>query len=212
MSDLEEDRRLERTDMSPSKLAHIVLRTTNYEKMCDFYRTLLGAEVPFSNEMISFLRYDDEHHRMVIINMPFLQPMSQHPMVGVEHFAFTFATLGDLLGNYLRLKAKGVEPAWCINHGITTSIYYFDPDGNQIETQYDNLDMDAADAFMRGPYFARNQIGVDFDPELLVERYRRGDPLEDLIQQRSAPLPEGVLPVRPATVPDYDWTGALLDA
>jgi len=210
--DQEVDRSLSKTDFSPSKLAHLVLRTTNYEKMVKFYQTLLGAKLPFSNEMISFFRYDDEHHRLVVINMPFLQPMPEALSVGVEHFAFTFRSLGDLLGNYLRLKAIGVEPAWCINHGITTSIYYFDPDGNQIETQFDNLDAAAADAFMTGPYFAKNPIGVDFDPDVLIERYRRGDSMEELIQQRSAPLPAGALPVRPSTVPEYDWTGALLDA
>lgn len=198
--------------MSPAKLAHVVLRTTNYAEMVDFHRTLLNAEVVFANEITTFLRYDDEHHRLVVVNLPFLLPRPELPTVGVEHLAFTYATLGDLLGNYLRLKAKGIHPVWCINHGLTTSMYYSDPDGNQIETQFDNLDMEDADAFMRGPYFAINPIGVDFDPDVLVERYRRGDPMSELIRQKSAPYPDGAKSVRPAILPDYDHAGSLIDS
>ena len=41
--------------------------------------------------------------------------------------------MGELLGNYRRLKAVGIMPVWCINHGITTSIYYADHDGTMLE-------------------------------------------------------------------------------
>jgi catechol 2,3-dioxygenase-like lactoylglutathione lyase family enzyme len=202
-------RELSPAGTKPAKLAHFVLRTPNYDRLRAFYRTFLHAEAVFENDIVTFLRYDDEHHRLAIVNVPPLE-IETGVKAGLEHICFSYETLGDLLGQYLFLKANGVAPSWCINHGMTTSIYYSDPDGNVIETQYDNMDVAAADAFMRGPYFAKNPIGVDFDPELLVERYRRGDPLDEIIRQGSAlPAPDAVVP-RLRTVPPYDDRGAML--
>lgn len=206
-----ESRAIDATGARPVKLAHIVLRTPNYAAMVDFYRTFFHARAAFANEVLTFLRYDDEHHRIAIVNIPPLE--AQRPgQAGVEHVAFTYATLGDLLGQFRYLREHGIAPAWCINHGMTTSIYYVDPDGNTIETQYDNLDVEAADAFMRGPYFAVNPIGVDFDPEVLIARYLRGDALEELIRQGSALPPAGTTLPRPPQVPPYDADGRLLPA
>ena len=58
---------------------------------------------------------------------------------GLEHVAFTYASLGDLLDTYERLRELGITPYWSINHGPTTSLYYRDPDGNGIELQIDSF-------------------------------------------------------------------------
>ena len=193
----------------PVKLAHVVLRTTQYAAMRNFYLQLLNARVAHENDMVCFMTYDDEHHRVVVINLPHLAPV-QPGASGLEHFSFTYGTMGELLGNYERLKAENIHPVWCINHGFTTSIYYADPDGNMVETQFDNMTVPEATAFMEGRYFAKNPIGVDFDPELLLARYRAGDSLAGLIAFKSAPWAPGATHLRPASVPPYDWDGDLL--
>jgi hypothetical protein len=195
--------------VSPCQLAHLVLRTPNYHAMCEFYLSLLNARPAFADDLATFVRYDHEHHRLVIVNTPKLQ-IPSGPIAGLAHFAFTYRSLSELLGTYLRVGALAIKPCWCINHGFTTSIYYYDPDGNQVETQYDNMGNQDADAFMRSAYFAKNPIGVDFDPELLIARYRRGDPLSELIKQGSAPFAPDAMPVRPRTVLSYDYRGELL--
>ena len=49
------------------------------------------------------------------------------------------------------------------------SIYYEDPDGNQIETQVDSFeDPEEATKFMVSKEFAENPIGAGFDPEEYV--------------------------------------------
>lgn len=214
MSDLnpEADRSLDFPDVSPAAFAHAVLRTNKYAEQVKFYKTFLNAVPAFENDFLTFLRYDDEHHRIVIANMPFVVDQPNPPTVGLEHLAYTFNSMGELLGNYRRLKAVGIMPVWCINHGITTSIYYADHDGTMLETQFDNLSVADADAFMSGNYFAQNPIGVDFDPELLIERYERGDPIEELIKQGSALPDENAPPLRPAGIPPYDARGELIDA
>jgi catechol-2,3-dioxygenase len=170
----------------PAKLAHFVLRTGNFDTMCSWYRTVLGAHPKFENEHLCFMTYDDEHHRVALINMPG-SPERDPAAAGVDHIAFTFTDMGTLLGTFARLKAGGIEPYWCINHGPTTSLYYRDPDGNQIELQIDNFETDAElDVFFESGAFAANPIGVEFDPERLLERYENGDALAELIAQGSA--------------------------
>jgi catechol 2,3-dioxygenase-like lactoylglutathione lyase family enzyme len=200
---------LETQPVSPVQLAHVVLRTPRYAEMRRFYTMLLNAVPAFENDLASFLRYDEEHHRLLLVNAP-RSTAPAEDVAGLAHFAFTYSTLNQLLGTYSRLKMHGIPPCWCINHGFTTSIYYYDPDGNQIETQYDNMSVTEADAYMRSDYFAINPIGVDFNPDLLIERFLRGDPLSELIKQRSAPFAPDAIPVRPRRVLDYDFRGLQL--
>ncbi len=110
--------------------------------------------------------------------------------VGVDHVAYGFGSLRDLLENYARLKEQGITPYWCIHHGITVSMYYADPDGNQMEFQVDCFDTsDEANAFMEGPHFALNPIGVEYDPEALLALLRAGVP-EQTMLHRTVHLPQ----------------------
>jgi len=176
----------------PKQLAHIVRRTARFEEMIDWYRTVLGAEVVYSDTMLAFLTYDEEHHRIAIAALPGLEEQSP-AAVGTDHVAFTYATLGDLLYTYARLKGEGIEPFWCINHGPTTSMYYKDPDGNRVELQVDNMPTrDSVEVWMRSGAFAANPIGVIYDPDDLLARYRAGESFETLVER--PPLPEGASP------------------
>lgn len=161
--------------VSPIKLAHLVLRTSRMPELMAWYKLVLNATVAYEGGNIAFLAYDDEHHRIAFINIPDLGPQPAG-IVGVHHMAFTYATLKDLLGNYVRLRDFGIEPTWPVNHGPTTSIYYTDPDGNQVELQIDNYDtIEESGEFMYGDAFATNPIGVDFDPEDLLRRLEAGE-------------------------------------
>ncbi|RVX75622.1 hypothetical protein B0A52_00975 [Exophiala mesophila] len=165
---------------SPSYLAHVVLRTANLKPMVDFYKTFLGAHVSFENDFISFLTYDEEHHRIAMVAIPGTAPKNPQSC-GLEHIAFTYDNLEDLGLSYLQRKANGILPVWCVNHGPTTSLYYTDPDGNQLETQVDNFDNDEQVAkFLTSKEFAENPIGSDFDPEDMVKRIKSGESHESI--------------------------------
>ena len=71
-------------------------------------------------------------------------------------------------------------------------MYYKDPDGNKVELQIDNFDTDETNRWMGSGEFAQNPIGIIFEPEELLARYRGGEPLETLL--RRPPLPEGASP------------------
>ena len=171
----------------PTKFAHFVLRTSNFTEVLDWWKTALEAEARYQNDFIAFISYDDEHHRVAVVNMGPDTPARDPRSVGFDHVAFTFGSLDDLLGNYTRLKDAGVEPYWTIHHGMTVSAYYRDPDGNQVEFQVDVCDLDQADEFMRSDVFAANPIGVALDFDDLVARRAAGESVEALTVYVSQP-------------------------
>mgnify|MGYP001442424506 CR=1 FL=1 len=176
---------------SPTKLSHIVLQTNRRDEMRDWYCTVLGAEVLHENAFISFVSYDDEHHRVAFIDPGPLADRrpgeGKDPRAGREaglhHMAFTYAGLDDLIGSYLRLKDCGIRPHRCVNHGITTSMYYRDPDNNEVELLVDNFASAAeGQAYMRRRSASdKNPVGVVYDPEELVRRVRAGLRVEELV-------------------------------
>lgn len=108
---------------SPTSLAHVVLRTTNLKSMVSFYKVFLGAHAAYENDNSAFLTYDEEHHRIAIAAVPGTGPKARTSS-GLEHIAFGFATLRDLLDSYKQRKEFGIIPIWGVNHGPTVSIYY----------------------------------------------------------------------------------------
>lgn len=174
--------------MSPAKLAHVVLRTSNFNNMVQFYKTFLGASAMFENDDMCFMTYDEEHHRIGIMNFPNLGPKNTQT-AGLEHIAFTFNTLRDLTTSYTQRKEHGISPFWTINHGPTTSVYYKDPDGNVLETQVDNFDTpEESIAFGKSDAYKVNPIGVDFEMEELIGKLDSGVKEEDLkVRPESGP-------------------------
>jgi hypothetical protein len=69
-----------------------------------------------------------------------------------------------------------------INHGTTTSLYYTDPDGNKIELQIDNFDTVAEGTkFMESESFAKNPIGMLFEPDELIRRRLAGETASEIV-------------------------------
>jgi catechol 2,3-dioxygenase-like lactoylglutathione lyase family enzyme len=177
--------------MPPTKLAHLVYQTNRMTEMRDWYCAVLGAHVIYENKHLSFATYDDEHHRVAFLDFGPLAPrdpaateLGVKPVEqpGLHHVAFTFGSMGEFLDNYVRLRDLGVRPFFCVNHGPTTSMYYRDPDGNRVELQIDNFaTAKEGQDWMLSPAFDQNPIGVEYDPETLVERFRSGVPVAELV-------------------------------
>jgi len=176
----------ERTGLRPAKLSHVVLKTDKLEEMAAFYRNFLGADTLFGNDRIVFLTYDDEHHRLALVRRPNMD-RPQPNAAGLDHFAFSYRSLPELAAAYERLKAHGIRPDWQINHGLTTSLYYRDPDGNRVEIQVDNFPSVAAlNEWLATGAFDRNPIGVEIDMDEVSARSRAGTPDSELLRPRSA--------------------------
>ncbi|MEQ9005965.1 MAG: VOC family protein [Pseudomonadales bacterium] len=184
----------------PPALAHVVYRTRRFEDMLAWYKEMFHASVQHRNPVMAFLTYDDEHHRLAFIDLAAVQPegtdAEKHGLVGVEHIAYTYPSLEDLFENYTRLKAKGIVPYWCIHHGLTISMYYADPDGNQLEFQVDCFaTAEESNAYIQGPDFGVNPVGVEFDPEDWLSQVKAGASFAEFLVRR---VHEPVSPIRGA--------------
>ncbi|MEM7097182.1 MAG: VOC family protein [Pseudomonadota bacterium] len=190
---------------APSKFAHLVLKTSKFKEQLAFYQALLGARIVHQAPGIVFLSYDEEHHRLAIMERPGLLPKLKN-MVGVDHHAYTYGSLGDLLITWQRMRSKGHEPVWCTHHGATISIYYKDYDKNVVETQVDVFDsIEETNKFLLSEDFQSNPIGVDFEPAQLLHRLEAGEDWQALRLR----MPSG--PRDPATIPraylgGFAWT------
>ena len=158
----------------PSRFSHLVIRTAQVDVMVAWYKTVLMAKPMYETERLAFLTYDDEHHRLLVGQDDSAEPKSGNP-VGVAHWAYSFDTFEQLANAYERLKEEGIVPKTCINHGFTTSLYYRDPDENEVELAVDNFEDKASmnEWFATGA-FDRNFVGVPFDPDDMVKRQREG--------------------------------------
>lgn len=177
----------ERGRVAPTKLAHVVYLTADLKRLLDWHRTVFEAEVVHAGPNIVFLTYDDEHHRTAIIEAPV--GAKAPGTTGVHHIAYTFADLRALMSTYKRLKALDIMPSWAINHGPTTSLYYRDPDGNQVEFQVENFPSVAETAqYFLSQDFTDNPIGVEYDPEELLKKLDAGVPDAELKKRPPGPI------------------------
>ena len=181
-----------RGKIAPKKLAHFVLRTQegNVENIAEWYALVLEGEFMMKSPLISFVTYDDEHHRVAVLAMPGVKPhVDMH--CGLHHVAFTYADLHDLMHTYNRLKNEhGIVPQFCVNHGPTTSMYYFDPDKNQIELQVDNVSEDRFAEYFDNGEFTDNPIGIKFDPDEMTAKLAAGVPESDLLKRPDGTPPD----------------------
>jgi catechol 2,3-dioxygenase len=158
-------------------LHHVTIKTSQLDAMIAWYRLLVGAEVNFKNDVAAWMSNDEANHRIAFLAVPGLDDDAEKVRHnGMHHCAFEYDSFADLMSSYDRLREAGVEPAFCLDHGLTISLYYRDPDGNFVELQSDNFsDWKRSTEFMRtSPDFASNPIGTFFDPARVYEKFRSG--------------------------------------
>lgn len=166
-------------------LHHVNLKTVRLDEMIGWYAKVLGMRLYFQYEGGAWLSNDAANHRLALLTSP---EMADDPdkiaHTGMHHSAYEFgASVDDLLGTYERLRKQGIVPHACLDHGMTTSFYYADPDGNSVELQVDNFGGDwskGSDFVKTSPDFAANPIGTPLDPDRMVAERRAGMSPEEL--------------------------------
>jgi catechol-2,3-dioxygenase len=184
-------------------LHHVTVRTCRLQEMIDWYSTVIGARVMFQNEGAAWLSNDGSNHRFALLAFPGLEDdPARNDHVGMHHSAYEFASFGELIDAYARLRGEGIEPAFCLDHGMTFSMYYSDPDANYVELQADVFgNWDASSEFvLRSPQFAENPIGTFVDVARLAADHEGGTGFAELHRRAYAgeytpdPIPDIGLP------------------
>ena len=162
---------------------HANLKTTRLQEMIDWYGVVVGTKVNFQSSNIAFTSNDRASHRIAFLAVPGLRDdPEQFVHTGIHHTAFEYDSFDDLMSSFARLKQLGIEPEICLNHGLTTSLYYSDPDQNLVELQADNFgNWEASTEWMRtSEDFHQNPIRAFFDPDRVFAAYQAGATFEQL--------------------------------
>jgi catechol 2,3-dioxygenase len=163
------------------KLQHCGLTTGNLDGMLEWYGKVLGMTVnkrvpalpgsPFKT--VAFASNDEVNHRLSFFETPGLATDAEKDAhARVQHMAFTYETLDDLLGTYARLKNLGIPLLWAADQFIQTALYYEDPDGNIIELNVNNFSNDwtVTEQLKNLP----DRLHVNVNPEKMIAARKSG--------------------------------------
>lgn len=168
---------------APPVLHHVTFKTTRLQEMIDWYGVVVGMQVNFQDAVGAWMSNDAANHRIALLAVPgLIDDPEKRRRTGMHHSAFEYPTFEALFANYAHLRDRSITPAFALDHGLTTSIYYDDPDGNVVELQVDNFaDWEKSAAWMRtAPEFRANPIGVFFDAERVHAAHLDGASFRDL--------------------------------
>ena len=135
--------------MQIQALGHVVLRVTDRARAEKFYSDVLGLPI--------CARYDENgmkmafftlgnHHDFAVLEVSGEGSTQSPSAVGLHHVAFKIGDSLDLLREAkVKLEAAGLilDP---VDHEVTKSLYFKDPDGNGIEVY-----VDVSDAWRQDP-------------------------------------------------------------
>ncbi|WP_188675768.1 VOC family protein [Subtercola lobariae] len=159
------------------KLHHATFMTMDVDAMVHFYELVCGLQPVYYAAHAAWLSNDDANHRIALLRLPGVHPPVDKPhSAGLHHTAFEYGTFDQWLDNFIRLRDLGILPTICLDHGMTMSMYYADPDGNGVEIQVDAFhDWELSKEWMWASVeFSEDQIGAQFDPEQLVAARESG--------------------------------------
>lgn len=135
--------------MKISALGHVVLRVSNRERAEQFYNGLLGlpicARLDEAGLKMAFFSLGN-HHDFAVMEVSGEGSARGGNRIGLDHVAFKIGkSLDELREAKRHLEAAGVTPR-PVDHEVTKSLYFEDPDGNGVE-----LYVDASDIWLREP-------------------------------------------------------------
>jgi catechol 2,3-dioxygenase len=125
-------------------LGHVVLRVTDCERAEQFYNGVLGlpvcARLDQDDMRMTFFSLGN-HHDFAVMEVSGEGSSRAETAVGLHHVAFKIGDdLAQLREAKAMLEAAGVRMR-PVDHEVTKSLYFADPDGNGIELYVDASDI-----------------------------------------------------------------------
>lgn len=181
------------------KFHHTTFATLHLDEMVSFYEKVAGLEpVYYAADQGAWLTNDEANHRIALLALPGLKaPEDKGHTTGLHHTAFEYGDFDQWIDNYVRLRDEGIVPFLNLDHGMTMSMYYQDPEGNGVEIQVDGFGSwsKGKEWMWASEGFGANPIGVHFDPEQILGAHRAGLSFEEIhARSRNAEYEPAVKP------------------
>jgi catechol 2,3-dioxygenase len=155
------------TDIRP-QLNHMGINVYDVDKMEAFYTSVMGLIVTdrgigqtFKAQLVFMSCNPYNHHQVVLASGRDPQSVTST----INQLSFKIENLEQLREMYRRVRDSGVEGIRPLNHGNSWSLYFFDPEGNNVEIYCDS------------PWYISQPHGDLFDPE---------DPTEKILADTAA--------------------------
>jgi len=136
----------------PQEIGHLVLNVTDVARSTAFYRDVVGFQVARyrPNGTGAFLTCGVVHHNLALFKAPEGAQPSQKGQIGLNHFAFKVENYGALQEAHKRLVEANATIDHIVDHGMTRSVYFLDPDGIEMELFCNTFDTEEEGlAFMK---------------------------------------------------------------
>jgi catechol 2,3-dioxygenase len=147
------------------RVGHLVLRVKDVERSRRFFEEILGFPVVATNQRgMVFFSTDakDNHHMLTLMPGKEGAAMPTPDQVGMQHVSFELGSFAELQDAYRLFKEKGVTIDHTVYHGITKSVYFYDPDGNRFEV-YCNVPEEEYRKSAPNPYSSYGAIEDELD-------------------------------------------------
>jgi catechol 2,3-dioxygenase len=120
------------------KLGHVVLKVRDARKSREFYTRALGLKVAHEDlaRGTVFLSFGTEHHDLALFQMA-TGEAPDDKQAGLHHTAWQLGSFEELQAAYRELRQLGFAVESTVEHNVTRSVYFPDPDGNRVELYCD---------------------------------------------------------------------------
>ena len=122
------------------KVGHVVLGVRDPQRSITFYTEALAMEVVnvIEEMQMAFFSFGERDHDIAVIKVPDDQPVGSS---GLAHTASEIEGGQEQLQElYARHKRYGAKVEFTVDHVLTKSVYFFDPDGNRLEIFCEMMD------------------------------------------------------------------------
>ncbi len=120
--------------MPIERVGHVVIKMRDLDAAKGFYRDILGMKITDEREGFGvFFRFSDYHHDIAVFKVDEDADAPHKNQVGLAHVALVADSFETVKAMYQRLKDHDVPIVRTVDHGITRSVYFQDPDGNELE-------------------------------------------------------------------------------